>query len=90
MRTPHLGPRYAAFNVPLRFGKLDLKAYLKDIYNVDVLHIRSVIIQSKVERRDSKSPYTQGPLYRAPSSKKMTVQLAKPFVYPQEVEDMTP
>lgn len=90
MRTPHLGPRYAAFDVPLHFSKLDMKAYLKDVYNVDVLHIRSVVIQSKVQRKDPTSPYTQGALYRPPSQKKMTVQLAKPFVYPEEIKDLDP
>ncbi|EXJ95820.1 hypothetical protein A1O1_00944 [Capronia coronata CBS 617.96] len=90
MRTPHLGPRYAAFDVPLHFSKLDMKAYLKDVYNVDVLHIRSVVIQSKVQRKDATSPYTQGALFRPPSQKKMTVQLAKPFVYPAEIKDLSP
>ncbi|EXJ84392.1 hypothetical protein A1O3_05059 [Capronia epimyces CBS 606.96] len=90
MRTPHLGPRYAAFDVPLHFSKLDMKAYLKNIYNVDVLHIRSVVIQAKVQRTDPSSPYSQGALFRPPSQKKMTVQLAKPFVYPEEIEDLSP
>lgn len=90
MRTPHLGPRYAAFGVPLRWGKLDLRAYLKDVYNVDSLHIRSVVVQSKVTRKDSNSARSQGALYRPPSTKKMTVQLAKPFVYPEELEDLSP
>jgi large subunit ribosomal protein L23 len=88
MRTPHLGPRYAAFDVPLHFSKLDLRAYLKDVYDVDVLHIRSSVVQSKVERKDTGSPYAQGALFRPPSKKKMTVLLAKPFVYPAEVEDL--
>ncbi|KAK4943101.1 mitochondrial 54S ribosomal protein YmL41 [Elasticomyces elasticus] len=86
MRTPHLGPRYAAFDVPRHFSKVDLRAYLKNVYNVDVLHIRSVVVQHKVERKDPTDPYTQGPLFRPPSSKKMTCQLAQPFVYPEEVE----
>ncbi|EHY52866.1 hypothetical protein ABEF92_000763 [Exophiala dermatitidis] len=90
MRTPHLGPRYAAFDVPLHFSKLDMKAYLKNVYNVDVLHIRSVVIQGKVQRKDAASPYTRGELFRPPSQKKMTVQLAKPFVYPEEIKDLSP
>lgn len=88
MRTPHLGPRYAAFDVPRHFSKLDLRAYLKNIYNVDVLHIRSVVVQEKVTRKDPTSPYSQGALFRPPSKKKMTVQLVKPFVYPEEFKDL--
>lgn len=90
MRTPHLGPRYAAFDVPLHFNKIDLRAYLRDVYNVDVLHIRSVVVQEKVKRSNPPNRYTQGHLYRPPSHKKMTVLLAKPFVYPEEIEDLSP
>ncbi|OAL37671.1 hypothetical protein AYO20_03178 [Fonsecaea nubica] len=90
MRTPHLGPRYAAFDVPLHFNKIDLRAYLKDVYGVDVLHIRSVVLQQKVERKDGRSKYSQGKLFRPPSKKKMTCLLAKPFVYPAEPEDLEP
>ncbi|KIX08350.1 uncharacterized protein Z518_03006 [Rhinocladiella mackenziei CBS 650.93] len=90
MRTPHLGPRYAAFDVPLHFSKLHLKAYLKDAYNVDVLHVRSVVVQQKVQRKDPPNRYTQGELYRPTSKKKMTVLLAKPFVYPEEITDLGP
>ena len=86
MRTSHLGSRYAAFDVPLHFSKLDLRAYLKDVYNVDVLHIRSVVIQSKIDRLKG----GRGMWFRRASSKKMTVQLAKPFVYPEEVADLNP
>ena len=90
MRTPHLGPRYAAFDVPLHFNKLDLKSYLKAVYNVDVLHIRSAVFQEKVDRRDGRDMYSQGRLFRPSSKKKMTCLLATPFVYPEEPEDLEP
>lgn len=89
MRTPNLPPRYAAFDVPLEFNKLDMKSYLKELYNVDVVHIRSVVIQSKVERKRGLSPTTAGPLFRPKSKKKMTVQLVEPFVWPDEITDMS-
>ncbi len=85
MRTPHLGARYAAFDVPLHFNKLDMKAYLKDVYNVDVLHIRSVVVQAAT--RNIKNGQSRD---RDPSTKKMTVQLVKPFVYPEAVDDLAP
>jgi large subunit ribosomal protein L23 len=90
MRTPHLGPRYACFEVPLTFNKLQLKAYLKQVYNVDVLHIRSVVIQQKVDRTQGRYDYSQGALFRPPSQKKMTCLLVKPFVYPEEPVDLEP
>ncbi|KAJ9604396.1 mitochondrial 54S ribosomal protein YmL41 [Cladophialophora chaetospira] len=88
MRTPHLGARYAAFDVPRHFNKLDLKAYLKDVYDVDVLHIRSAVFQHKVDRLEGRDMYSQGPAFRPPSTKKMTCLLAKPFVYPEEPENL--
>lgn len=90
MRTPHLSPNYAAFDVPLHFSKLDLRAYLRNVYAVEVLHVRSVVIQQKVKRTQPTDRYSQGALYRPQSIKKMTVQLAKPFVYPEEVKDLDP
>ncbi len=88
MRTPNLAPRYAAFDVPLHFNKLDLKAYLKQVYDVDVLHIRSAVFQEKVDRKDGRNVYSQGQQFRPQSKKKMTVLLAKPFVYPEEPETL--
>lgn len=94
MRTPHLPPKYASFWVPLWFNKLDFKNYLKNVYDVDVLHVRSYVQQSKVQREDrqigNSIVKTQGRLHRPPARKKMTVELVDPFVYPAEEEDLTP
>jgi large subunit ribosomal protein L23 len=94
-RTPHLPPKYASFDVPLWFSKLDLKSYLSSVYNVKVLHIRSTVVQQKVirDRRDvgrgvANSGY--GRLKRPMSKKKMTVELVEPFVWPEEIEDLSP
>ena len=87
-RNTWLGPHYAQFNVPMDMSKVDLKAYLKELYNVDVVHIRSAIIPGKISRRRASSPYTQGPLYRTPSSKRMTVQLVEPFEWPVKPRDV--
>jgi large subunit ribosomal protein L23 len=93
-RTPHLPPKYASFDVPLWFSKLDLKSYLSSVYNVEVLHIRSTVVQQKVERSQdvgrgvSNAGY--GRLKRPMSKKKMTVELVEPFVWPEEIEDLSP
>jgi ribosomal protein L23 len=94
MRTPHLAPKYASFWVPLSFNKLDFKSYLKNVYNVDVLHIRSYVQQQQVRREERQiGKFTrqgQGRLYRPPARKKMTVELVDPFVYPEEETDLAP
>ncbi|KAK5059766.1 hypothetical protein LTR84_009649 [Exophiala bonariae] len=89
LRTKHLGPRYAAFFVPLHFNKLDMRDYLKSVYNVDILHIRSTIIQAKVKQIPTMSKVGRGYWARPASRKKMTVLLAKPFVYPEEIKDLS-
>ena len=89
MRTPHLGPRHAAFDVPLHFNKLDMRSYLKNVYNVDVLHVRSSITQGKIHNLQGLSRHGAPRRVRNQSEKKMTVLLAKPFVYPEEIKDLS-
>ena len=89
MRTPHLPSKYAAFDVPLWFNKLDMKSFLREAYNVETIHIRSTVIQGKVKRQQTGNPKSQGPLYREPSTKKMTVELVEPFIWPEEVTDFS-
>lgn len=82
------GPYYAQFEVPLWFSKLDLKSYLKQVYNVDVVHIRSYTTPALVARRTPGNPYTYGSMYRKKSKKRMTVQLVEPFEWPVRPEDV--
>lgn len=94
MRTPHLPPKYASFEVPLWFNKLDMKSYLSSAYNVQVIHIRSTVLQSKVENdrdggRGNTKGMGQGRLRRPMAKKKMTVELVEPFVWPDEIKDFT-
>lgn len=88
MRNDYLGPQYAQFNVPKWFSKLDLKGYLKGLYNVDVLHIRSYVLPTKIKRRAASSPYGRGPAYRTAGGKRMTVQLVEPFTWPVKPDDI--
>lgn len=91
IRTPQLPPKYASFWVPLWFNKLDFKNYLRNVYDVDVLHVRSYVQQQKVARDQYQrgTKVLQGPIYRPPARKKMTVELVDPFVYPEEQEDLS-
>jgi hypothetical protein len=87
LRTPQLGPYYAKFEVPLWFNKLDTQSYLKNVYNVDVVHVRSHVTPSKKESRDP-SKGGKGGAYRTPSQKFMTVQLEEPFEWPEEIKEL--
>jgi len=75
--------------VPLNINKLDLRDYLKNVYNVDVYNVRSFIVQQKLQRTRPASPGTVD-YWRPRAIKKMTVELVKPFVYPAEPEDLSP
>lgn len=90
LRTPHLPPKYASFYVPLWFNKFDMKDFLSRVYNVSVLHVRSYVEQQPVSREMSLGSGPEGGrgrLKRPTSKKKMTVELEKPFVWPEEVTD---
>ncbi|PGH26981.1 hypothetical protein AJ80_01365 [Polytolypa hystricis UAMH7299] len=89
VRTPWLPPRFASFWVPLTFNKLDLKDYLKRVYDVDVLNIRSYV-QQQIPTRILRNGKAYGPWRRPQSLKRMTVELKDPFVWPAEPEDFTP
>ncbi|CAK4034893.1 related to ribosomal [Lecanosticta acicola] len=90
LRTDHLGPNYAKFRVPLHFSKLDLRDYLWHAYNVGTLNIRSYV---KLSRVQSGKPGGQMPLirrwHRPQSTKYMTVELVRPFVWPPEPESFS-
>lgn len=81
-RNDYLGPNYAQFNVPLNFSKLELKSYLKEVYDVDVVHVRSYVTRTHIARRKQTGKYTRPARFRSRSQKRMTVQLLKPFTWP--------
>ena len=84
VRKPHDSPFFASFDVPLWFNKLDLKSYLKELYNVDVVHVRSFVQQKALTRRNNPNRRRQGAWKRPQSGKRMKVQLVEPFEYPRE------
>ncbi|KAF2422376.1 hypothetical protein EJ08DRAFT_682694 [Tothia fuscella] len=81
LRTPFLPATYAKFQVPLSFSKLDIRDYLFHAYNVRVLRVRSFVEQQKMVtgQRNQKS--------RPKAIKRMTVEMDKPFVWPEEPEE---
>lgn len=90
IRTPFLPPRYASFYVPLNFNKLDMRDYMQRVYGVKVLSVRSYVEQQKVTRQRPLGRLGLGPLRRPKSKKKMTIEMADPFVWPEEPKDFSP
>jgi large subunit ribosomal protein L23 len=86
MRTPDLSPYHAKFRVPLNFSKYDLRDYLYHAYNVKVHSIRSLVRQMPV--RDTVAQPRHW--FRPESEKYMTVEMEKPFVWPEAPESWEP
>ncbi|KAJ9138941.1 hypothetical protein NKR23_g8243 [Pleurostoma richardsiae] len=81
---PRQPANLATFIVPLQFNKLDFRDYLYNVYNVEVRAVRSFINgQAPRQKHDG-----TGPWYRPRSKKMMTVELLKPFVWPEVPEDL--
>ncbi|KAF4994455.1 hypothetical protein FGRMN_5785 [Fusarium graminum] len=86
LRKEHLPPNEATFQVPLRFTKFDLRDYLWNLYDVEVTKVRSYVKQQPLTQRNSHSRSW----YRPKPLKVMTVELAKPFQWPELPEDTSP
>ncbi|TKX19849.1 hypothetical protein C1H76_8047 [Elsinoe australis] len=89
LNTPQQSPYYATFLVPLNLNKLDLRDYLFHAYNLPVLSITSRIHQTTIEKDGN--PRIERPqpghLFRPAPTKKMTVRMEKPFVWPEAPRD---
>lgn len=72
-------PYQAKFIVPKSFNKLDLRDYLFHVYGLRAMNITTQLLHGKYTRM---SPFL--PRYRAPQIKKMTIEMAEPFVWPEE------
>lgn len=84
-------PTTASFLVPLNMNKLDMRDYLYHAYDVKCLNVRSFIKQARVQqgKPDAVKPQISR-WFRPKASKKMTVEMDKPFVWPAEPEDFSP
>jgi large subunit ribosomal protein L23 len=86
IRTPSLSPYHARFLVPLNFSKYDLRDYLYHAYSVEIFNIRSFVKLGHV--RDTKDLPRHW--FREPSKKYMTVEMTKPFLWPEDPESFEP
>lgn len=70
-------PYQAKFLVPRNFNKMDLRDYLWHVYGLRALNVTVQLLPA---------PFTRGPRdlarYRKPQFKKMTIDMAEPFVWP--------
>lgn len=76
--------------MPLWFSKLDLKDYLFHAYSVPCHNIRSYVEQTRVRQgavQNSPKP-TPKRWHRPKATKRMTVELARPFVWPAEPAEL--
>ncbi|KAK4950564.1 mitochondrial 54S ribosomal protein YmL41 [Elasticomyces elasticus] len=88
LRMANQPPTSATFLVPLSLNKLDLRDYLYHAYNLRVLSVRSYIIQSKVAPTRPKSQARNW--NRPQAQKRMTVEMERPFVWPDTPADLEP
>lgn len=72
-------PYQAKFIVPKSFNKLDLRDYLFHVYGLRAMNITTQLLHGKYTRANASLPR-----YRTPQIKKMTIDMAEPFVWPEE------
>lgn len=72
-------PYQAKFIVPKSFNKLDLRDYLFHVYGLRAMNITTQLLHSKYTRVNLASSR-----YRGPQIKKMTIDMAEPFIWPDE------
>ncbi|CEP62883.1 mitochondrial 54S ribosomal protein uL23m LALA0_S06e06040g [Lachancea lanzarotensis] len=78
-------PYQAKFIVPKSFNKLDLRDYLYNIYGLRALNVTTQLLHGKYTRVNQVMPR-----YRSAQIKKMTIDMAEPFVWPEEPENKDP
>ncbi|KAG9259180.1 uncharacterized protein F5Z01DRAFT_669904 [Emericellopsis atlantica] len=78
LRRKKMHPNEAFFQVPLTFTKFDLRDYLWNLYNVEVTRVGVMVKQQSLIHRTGLQS-----VYRPQPYKFMTVQLAKPFQWPE-------
>ncbi|KAF2272101.1 uncharacterized protein EI97DRAFT_407019 [Westerdykella ornata] len=88
VRSHKLPPNFAKFKVPLNFSKFDLRDYLFHAYNVRALSIRSAVRQMPVRRTPVSDD--NDTFWRPEAEKYMTVEMERPFVWPEEPKEVKP
>ncbi|KAF2152318.1 hypothetical protein K461DRAFT_293992 [Myriangium duriaei CBS 260.36] len=82
LKRTRLPPQYATFEVPLEMNKLDLRDYLWHAYSIRTLGITSRILPNAVQESRPGVERPVKTLFRPAPTKKMTVLMERPFVWP--------
>ncbi|KAI9723930.1 MAG: hypothetical protein M1812_000648 [Candelaria pacifica] len=91
LRTPFLPPTFASFIVPLNLTKIDVRDYIFHAYGVEVLTVRSFVHQQKVRQDKPNASRPQARKWFRPRAiKKMTIEMERPFVWPDEPDNYEP
>lgn len=72
-------PYQAKFVVPRYFNRLDLRDYLYHVYGLRALNVTTQLLWARWTRQTPRSPR-----YRTTQIKKMTIDMAEPFVWPEQ------
>lgn len=76
-------PYQAKFAVPRYFNKLDLRDYLYHVYGLRALNVTTQLLWARWTRQTPRSPR-----YRETQIKKMTIDMADPFVWPEQPSEV--
>ncbi|KAI9888975.1 MAG: hypothetical protein M1814_006092 [Vezdaea aestivalis] len=95
IRSPFLPPKFASFWVPLTFNKLDMRDYMFHLYGVRALSVRSFVQQTPAgfQVDNKKKGMMRLPAkfwHRRRAKKKMTIEMDKPFIWPEPPTDFEP
>ncbi|KAI9667468.1 MAG: hypothetical protein M1821_000284 [Bathelium mastoideum] len=91
LRTPRLPPNFASFIVPLDINKLDIRDYLFHAYGITCLRVRSYVQQQRIQHGQTTLGRLKPRTWHRPRSvKRMTVEMDKPFVWPEEPDNFEP
>ncbi|TPX31401.1 hypothetical protein SmJEL517_g05245 [Synchytrium microbalum] len=78
-----LPPHQALFRIPRQVNKLDVKAYLKAIYDVEVTDVRTANYNSKMTTDIKNSSLNKrAAMVRTPAYKRAIVTMKQDFVFP--------
>lgn len=68
-----------------------MRDYLWHAYGIKCTNVRSFVQQQKIRQDDpTRKRAMPRRWYRGPAIKKMTVEMERPFVWPEEPEDWSP
>ncbi len=75
----HLPPHQAVFRVPKQLTKLDIKAYLENLYKINITDVRTMVYLGKKFKVPVPGKFIEK---KKPSYKKAIVTMTEDFIFP--------